>query len=187
MKYCSECGNKVSYYTPEGDNRPRHNCHSCQITHYSNPNIVAGCLPIYQKNKILLCKRAIEPRKGYWTLPAGYMENHESVQTAALRETHEEANAEVNIISLYTLTSIVHASQVQMLFLAELPTPEFSCGIESLDVQLFSFDEIPWDQLAFQTIKNALTFYIEDYKTGKFPLHTVVLEAPPKQLIEPQD
>ncbi|WP_028468004.1 NUDIX hydrolase [Neptunomonas japonica] len=187
MKYCSECGNKVSYYTPEGDNRPRHNCHFCQTTHYSNPNIVAGCLPVYQKNKILLCKRAIEPRRGYWTLPAGYMENNESVETAALRETCEEANAEVNIISLYTLTSIVHASQVQMLFLAELPTLEFSSGIESLDVQLFSFDEIPWDQLAFQTIKNALTFYIEDYKAGKFPLHNVVLEAPLKQLIKLQD
>lgn len=187
MKYCSECGNKVFYYTPEGDNRSRHNCHFCKITHYSNPNIVAGCLPVYKGNQILLCKRAIEPRRGYWTLPAGYMENKESVEAAALRETLEEANADVKIISLYTLTSIVHASQVQMLFLAELTTPEFSSGIESLDVQLFNFDEIPWDKLAFQTIKNALTFYIEDYKAGKFPLHNVVLETPLKQLIKPQD
>jgi len=183
MNFCSECGQPVSVEVPAGDNRPRHVCHACETIHYSNPNIIAGCLPVYQEEYILLCKRAIEPRIGYWTLPAGFMENNESVEQAALRETFEEACASVTIRKLYTLTSIVHVNQVQMLYLAELTFPEYAASEESLEVELFHINEIPWDQLAFQTIHNALRFYIEDKKNSKFPLHTVLLDTAPGEYI----
>jgi ADP-ribose pyrophosphatase YjhB (NUDIX family) len=176
MKYCSHCGHEVALSIPQGDNRPRHTCNGCETIHYQNPKIVAGCLPIYQGNQVLLCKRAIEPRYGYWTLPAGYMENQESVEAAACRETLEEANAQVKLQGLYTLTSIVHANQVQMLFLADLPAPEYSASEESLEVKLFYFDEIPWEELAFETIRNALRLYIEDSKTGHFPMRSIVID-----------
>jgi len=183
MKFCSECGHPVSIEVPAGDNRPRHVCHSCETIHYSNPKIIAGCLPVYRDEYILLCKRAIEPRYGYWTLPAGFMENRESTEQAALRETFEEANATVSIKQLYTLTSIVHVSQVQMLYLAELESPDYAISEESLAVELFHINEIPWEELAFQTIHNALQFYIEDRKSGKFPLHTVLLDTAPGEYV----
>ncbi len=178
MKYCSQCGNEVTLKMPVGDNRLRHTCDQCDAIHYQNPKIVAGCIPIFEGNQVLLCKRAIEPRYGYWTLPAGYMENQESVEAAALRETREEANAEVVLKGLYTITSIVHANQVQMLFLADLPKAEFSISDESLEVELFKFEDIPWDELAFQTIKNALRLYIEDCKEGHFQMRSIVLDKP---------
>lgn len=176
MNFCSHCGNNVRIAVPEGDNRPRHICDSCGTIHYQNPRIIAGCLPVYE-DKVLLCKRAIEPRLGYWTLPAGFMENGESTEQAALRETYEEAFAEVEIQSLYTVTSILHVNQVQMFYLAHMPKPKFSASSESLEVALFSEDEIPWDDLAFQTIRNALEFYFEDRRLGEFPLRHVELSA----------
>lgn len=176
MKYCSHCAGQIKTEIPEGDNLPRHICTQCDLIFYSNPKIVSGCLPIYE-DKVLLCKRAIEPCYGLWTLPAGYMENGESTQEGALRETREEANAEVKLISLYTLTSITHVNQVQFIYLANLPVPEFSSSSESLEVRLFSEAEIPWDQLAFQTIRNALKFYFEDRKSDHFPLREITLSA----------
>ncbi|KDE40317.1 MutT/nudix family protein [Nitrincola lacisaponensis] len=134
---------------------------------------------MYQ-DQVLLCKRAIEPRYGLWTLPAGFMENGESTEQAALRETLEEANAVVKIRSLYTLTSILHVDQVQMIYLADLPTPEFSISEESLEVRLFTEADIPWDQLAFPTIRNALQFYFSDRKTGHFPLRHLALSQGPQ-------
>lgn len=169
MKFCSQCGANVSHKIPAGDNRHRYVCDHCHTVHYENPRIIAGCLPIY-KNQVLLCKRAIEPRYGLWTLPAGFMENGESTEQAALRETYEEANAKVHIEKLYTLTSILHVDQVQIIYLATLPEPKFSVSEESLEVKLFSEDEIPWDELAFPTITNALRFYFEDRKEGIFPM-----------------
>jgi len=142
-------------------------CPSCGTIHYQNPKIIAGCLPVYE-DKVLLCKRAIEPRLGFWTLPAGFMENGESTEEGALRETWEEANCHVSIQKLYTLTSIVHVNQVQFIYLATLNEPTFSATEESLEVRLFSEDEIPWDQLAFQTIANALRFYFADRKNNQF-------------------
>ncbi|WP_286236719.1 NUDIX hydrolase [Neptuniibacter halophilus] len=176
MKYCSNCAGPLSVAVPDDDNLPRHICDGCGTIHYLNPKIVTGCLPVYE-DKVLLCKRAIEPRLGYWTLPAGYMENAESTTEGALRETREEANAEVTISHLYTLTSIVHVNQVQMLYLAELDKPEFSASSESLEVRLFREDEIPWDELAFTTIRNALQFYFEDRQKGTFPLREVILRG----------
>lgn len=174
MKYCSKCGAVVEQKIPPGDNRHRYVCNACHTIHYENPRIIAGCLPVYH-NQVLLCRRAIEPRYGLWTLPAGFMENGESTEQAALRETLEEANATVMIRSLYTVTSILHVDQVQMIYLAELPTPSFSSSEESLEVRLFNEEDIPWDKLAFPTIKNALKFYFHDRKTGQFPLRHIAL------------
>lgn len=174
MKYCPNCSAELRIEIPQGDNLPRHICYECNSIHYQNPKIVAGCLPFYG-DKVLLCKRAIEPRLGYWTLPAGYMENAESTAEAALRETREEADANVRLLNLYTLTSIIHVNQVQLLYLAEMQDEQFGPTEESTEVRLFSEDEIPWDELAFQTIHNALKFYFEDRKQGLFPMRQMEL------------
>ncbi|MDO6513757.1 NUDIX hydrolase [Neptuniibacter sp. 2_MG-2023] len=176
MKFCSNCANPLRLGIPDEDNLPRHICDNCETIYYQNPKVITGCLPVYQ-DKVLLCKRAIEPRKGYWTLPAGFMENNESTMEGALRETYEEANAHVEISHLYTLTSIVHVNQVQLIYLAHLDKPEYAPSNESLEVELFSEKEIPWDDLAFSTIKNALNFYFEDRRTGTYPLHEMILKG----------
>lgn len=170
MNFCSDCGQPVRVGIPDDDNRPRHICDHCNTIHYQNPKIVAGTIPVYG-DKILLCKRAIEPRYGYWTLPAGFMENHETTADAALRETWEEAQAKVNIQQLYMLIDTTVISQVYMIFLAELPEPVFSSGPESLEVELFSEEEIPWSELAFPTIEKSLRHFFDDRKKGHFPLH----------------
>lgn len=175
MKYCSQCGETVNHIIPEGDNRHRFVCISCEFIHYQNPRIIAGCLPIFE-NKVLLCKRAIEPRAGYWTLPAGFLENGETTAAGASRETMEEANAEVAIEDLYTVFSLPHISQVYMFFKASMPTGAFSAGIESLDVKLFEEHEIPWDQLAFPVITQTLEHYFSDRNTGDFPTRYMEIE-----------
>ena len=169
MKYCSQCGEKVSLQIPENDNRERYVCQHCDTIHYQNPKIITGCLPIYQ-DKVLLCKRAIEPRVGYWTLPAGFMENNETLEQAAMRETHEEATATVTIDSLYTIFNLPHIHQVYIFFKSSLAKPDFSPGIESLDVQLFNENEIPWDNLAFPVVRVILEFYFEDRKSDFYPI-----------------
>ncbi len=152
---------------PEGDNRVRDICDSCGKIHYQNPLIVAGSLPVF-KDKVLLCKRAIEPRKGYWTLPGGFMELGETLEQAALRETWEEAGANIKIESLYTIFNIAHVGQLSVFFLAEMPEPKFFAGEESSDVRLFSEEEIPWDELAFNTIKRTLRHFYKDRQSGNF-------------------
>lgn len=170
MNFCSECGEKVRIGIPDDDNRPRHICDACDTIHYHNPKIVAGTIPVYG-DKVLLCKRAIEPRLGYWTLPAGFMENEETTVEAAARETWEEAQAEVNVSHLYVLIDTTVISQVYMMFLADMPKPEYAAGPESLEVELFAEDEIPWGDLAFPTIEKTLRLYFEDRKKGHFPMH----------------
>lgn len=170
MNFCSECGHPVRVGIPDDDNRPRHICDNCHTIHYQNPKIVAGTVPVYQ-DKVLLCKRAIEPRVGYWTLPAGFMENEETTADAAARETWEEAQAQVDIRHLYMLIDTTAISQVYMMFLADMPEPVFGAGPESLEVELFSEDEIPWDELAFPTIEKTLRQYFSDRREGHFPLH----------------
>ncbi|GED42370.1 NUDIX domain-containing protein [Cobetia marina] len=173
MNYCSHCGETVRLAVPQGDDRLRYLCDSCGTIHYQNPRIIAGTLPI-RDGKVLLCRRAIEPRLGYWTLPAGFMENAETTSEAAARETREEAGAEVNLQGLYTLIDLPHINQVYMLFRAEL-TSDFSAGIESLEVALFAEEEIPWQSLAFPTMEVTLRRYFEDRRArqgeGEFPLH----------------
>ncbi|MCB1616700.1 MAG: NUDIX hydrolase [Pseudomonadales bacterium] len=168
MKYCGQCGETIVIEIPAGDNRERHVCSVCTTVHYENPRIIAGCLPVFER-KVLLCKRAIEPRSGYWTLPAGFMENGETTSEGAIRECEEEACFRPEIEKLYCLYNIPDINQVYFFYLAHLKTPEFAAGEESLEVRLFSEEEIPWEELAFHTIRLTLQHYFEDRKTGSFP------------------
>ena len=160
IKYCSNCGAKVSYRIPPGDNRERAVCDSCGMVHYRNPLTVVGCVA-EKDGKVLLCKRSIEPRYGYWTVPAGFMELGETMAQGAARETLEEALAEVEIGHLFAAVDVVDAGQVHVFFTGRL-TGDFGIGEESLDAALYSEDEIPWDELAFQSGRFALQKYFED-------------------------
>ena len=151
MKYCSNCGTLVELRVPEGDTLPRYICSECGVIHYQNPKIVVGCIPEWE-DRILLCRRAIEPRHGLWTVPSGFMENAETLVQGAARETLEEANARVNMGPLYAIYNLPHINQVHVLFRAQLLDLDFKPGIESLDVQLFGESEFPWDTLAFRVI-----------------------------------
>ena len=171
MNFCSACGEKVTITIPEGDNRPRHICDSCHVIHYQNPKMVVGCL-VEHDNKILLCKRAIEPCYGLWTLPAGFMENNETTMQAAQRETIEEACADVEVVELFTMFSLPHIDQVYMLYRANFKEAGFSAGPESLEVDLFDEADIPWDEMAFPVITESLKRYFADRKKGHFQIHT---------------
>ena len=160
MKYCSECGQSVSRKTPDGDTHERWVCDACDLIHYQNPLPVVGCIP-ERDGKILLCKRAIEPRYGYWTVPAGFMELGESSVQGARRETLEEACAEVEIGHLFAVVDVIDAGQIHLFYTARLVS-DFSPGEESLEVRMFSEDEIPWDDIAFQSGHYALKKYFED-------------------------
>ena len=179
MNFCIKCGASVSMIVPDGDTRERAVCDNCGYIHYVNPRIVTGCLPVH-KDQVLLCKRAIEPRYGFWTLPAGYLENGETVAAGAARETMEEANANVTGLDLYTVFSLPHISQIYMFFLSELNKPEFSSGEESLEVELFSEDKIPWDLLSFPVVTQTLEFFFEDRKTSDFPVRYIDLLFKPR-------
>ncbi len=168
MKYCSHCGGAVRIGVPEGDNRPRHICDTCSTVHYHNPKIVTGCIPVWE-DQVLLCRRAIEPRRGLWTVPAGFMENGETTYQGALRETLEEANARVRIEDLYMTVNLPHIDQVYMLFRARLLDLDFSPGEESLEVELFGKEQVPWNQLAFPTVALTLKQYFVDRDKGAFP------------------
>ena len=160
MNYCSECGQAVARQVPQDDNRERSVCTSCGVVHYVNPKIVVGCVP-ERDGRILLCKRAIEPRYGYWTVPAGFMELGESTAQGAARETLEEACAEVEIGHLFALVGVVDAGQVHMFYTASL-LGDFAVGEESLEVAMYSEAEIPWDDIAFHSGRYALLKYFED-------------------------
>lgn len=171
MKFCSECGQAVVQKKPEGDTHLRYVCTSCETIHYQNPNIVTGCIPEWQ-GKILLCKRAIEPRHGLWTLPAGFMENNETTAQAAIRETMEEARARVKITDLYTMFNLPHVNQVYIIFRAQMSSPDYGPGEESMEVELFDLDELPWDEMAFAVVTETLKLYCQDVSNGKFALYT---------------
>jgi ADP-ribose pyrophosphatase YjhB (NUDIX family) len=176
VKFCSNCGSSaLQFRVPAGDTLPRHVCAQCGTIHYQNPKIVVGCLPEWQ-GQILLCKRAIEPRLGLWTLPAGFLENGETLAAGALRETLEEADARVAIDSLYTVISLPHINQVYVMFRSTLADLEFGPGTESLEVALFREEDIPWDQLAFRTIGRTLRCYFLDRKLGSFPVHVSAID-----------
>lgn len=175
MNFCSHCGHPVVQKVPEGDSRERFVCENCLTIHYQNPKIVCGCVPVWQ-DKVLLCRRAIEPRRGLWTLPAGFMENGETTPEAAARETWEEAAARVAMGELYAVFNIRHINQVYMMFRAELQDGVYGVGEESLETRLFHEEEIPWDELAFPSITRTLRYYFEDRKTGVFPFRMRDLE-----------
>jgi ADP-ribose pyrophosphatase YjhB (NUDIX family) len=160
MKYCMTCGHRVSRRFPAGDNRERFICDHCSAIHYQNPKIVVGCVP-ERDGKILLCRRAIEPRRGFWTVPAGFMELGETIAEGAVRETREEALAEVEIGRLFASVDVVEAGQVHLFFAATLKG-SFGAGEETLETELFSTEEIPWTEIAFLSGKFALEKYLED-------------------------
>ncbi len=178
MKYCSNCGSPVRSLIPPGDTLPRYVCDACTTIHYQNPKIVVGCIPEWE-GKILMCRRAIEPRHGLWTLPAGFLENHETTIEGAMRETLEEAHARVEISMLYALYNVPHINQVYLLFRGQLLDLNFKPGAESLEVQLFDERQIPWEKLAFRTVRETLKAYFNDRRSGAFSFH--IGDIPPPQ------
>lgn len=175
MKFCSNCGSPVTLKVPPGDSLPRHVCGACNAVHYQNPRLVVGCIAEWE-NQILLCRRGIEPRNGMWTVPAGYMENGETAHQGAIRETLEEANARVEIGPLYAFYNIPHISQVYVLFRARLLDLDFHAGAETLEARLFTESEIPWDRLAFATVRNTLRHYFSDRREGEYRFHMGTIE-----------
>lgn len=173
MKYCSSCGATVARQVPDGDSRERFVCGACGTVHYQNPKVVVGCVP-ETGGRILLCKRAIEPRYGYWTVPAGFMEIGETIAQGAARETLEEACAEVTIGHLFASVDVVQAGQLHLFFTATLEGG-YAAGDESLEVGLFTKDEIPWDHIAFRSVRFALEKYFEDAgRNNGVHIHEVV-------------
>jgi ADP-ribose pyrophosphatase YjhB (NUDIX family) len=170
MKFCSECAQPVSLLIPPDDNRPRYVCNECGVIHYQNPKMVIGSIPVWQRDgdtQVLLCRRAIEPRLGYWTLPAGFMENNETTSDAASRETMEEAGARIEMHELFSLLNVPHVHQVHMFYRATLLDLNFAPGIESLEVKLFSEADIPWEEIAFPTVAHTLKFFFSDLEKIK--------------------
>jgi len=184
MKFCSNCGSAaLEHRIPDGDTLPRYVCSNCGTIHYQNPKVVVGCLPEWD-GQVLLCKRAIEPRLGLWTLPAGFLENGETILAGAERETVEEARAHVEVGALYTVISLPHINQLYVMFRARLLDLGFGPGPESLEVRLFDETDIPWSELAFRTITRTLRNFFLDRKLGEFPVHVSALQrrAPPPEL-----
>lgn len=175
MKFCSECGATVNLEIPDDDDRLRHICSACAMVHYVNPKVIVGCLPAVG-DKILLCKRAIEPRYGKWTLPAGFMENKESSAEGAARETWEEAAAKAINLDLYRIFDVPYISQVYLFYRCQIEDEVFGVGPESLETALFSEQEIPWDELAFPVVHEILTEYLSDRKTEHFPIRNTVID-----------
>lgn len=165
MEFCTDCGQNVVSEIPAGDNRVRDICKHCGKIHYENPRIVAGCVVTYQ-NSILLCKRAIEPRSGYWTVPAGFMENGETVPEAAARETREEALADVEIGVMSTVVDVIRARQVHIFFEGSIANPVFGPGDETLEARLFDPEDIPWSEIAFPSVRMALEHHLSIRKSG---------------------
>jgi ADP-ribose pyrophosphatase YjhB (NUDIX family) len=170
LNFCSNCGATVALRVPPGDSLPRHVCDNCGTIHYRNPLMVVGTIPEWS-DQILLCRRAIEPRSGLWTLPAGFMELGETTAETALRETLEEAKARVELGEVFSLLSVPHVNQVHLFYRARLPEPDFAPGEESLEVALFRESEIPWNEIAFRTITTTLRHFYADRRNGLFHLH----------------
>lgn len=181
MKFCSQCGKSVVTEIPEGDNRERSVCKHCNLVHYENPKIIAGCLLTWE-GKVLLCKRAIEPRYGYWTLPAGFMENHETTQDGAAREAYEEACAQTENLRLFAVYNLPRISQVYLMYKGQLQGGHCSVGEESLEVGLFSEAQIPWDELAFPVVTETLNRYFEAPDAVRQVLHADIVSRPGGEL-----
>lgn len=176
FKHCPGCGAPVEYLVPPDDNRERATCTACATIHYENPINVVGTLPVWGDGldgQVLLCKRAIEPRYGLWTLPAGFLELGETAAEGAVRETDEEAGAQIELQPLYCLMNVVQVGQIHLYYRARLLSPEFDPGIETLEARLFHEHEVPWDQLAFRTVRETLQRFFEDRRLGRdFALHS---------------
>lgn len=173
FKHCPNCGTAVVYEVPADDNRERAVCHACETIHYQNPINVVGTLPVWEEDgRVLLCRRAILPRYGLWTLPAGFLELGETSAEGAARETAEEAGAQIELGPLYTLLNVVKVGQIHLFYRARLLSTVFDPGPESLEARLFAEHEIPWDDIAFRTTRETLRQYFDDRRAGRaFPLH----------------
>jgi len=175
LLYCSVCSGALSWVKPQGDNISRSVCTHCGEVHYQNPKIIVGCLPVW-KDQVLLCRRSIEPRKGFWTLPAGFMENGETLAQGAGRETEEESCALVDVGPLFTVMSLPGHNQVHMYFYATMRSDYFGVTAESSEVRLFGEQDIPWSDLAFETIRQTLEHYFSDRQQGMLGFHVLDLE-----------
>lgn len=176
IKHCRACGTAVTYRVPDdGDTRARAVCPACGTIHYENPLNVVGTVPVWGDSGqyVLLCKRNIEPRWGKWTLPAGFMELDETTAEGAARETDEEAGAQIEMGPLFTLLNVARVGQVHLYYRARLLSDRFNPGHETIEARLFTEDEIPWDEIAFRTVKETLERYFADRRTGHFGMHTV--------------
>ena len=169
MNFCSKCGSRVKKAMPDGDDRERHICESCGKVHYRNPTMVVACIPEWG-DRILLARRAIEPRRGYWTIPGGFLELGETVSEGAARETLEEAGARVEIVQLYTVFNLTRYGQVYLIFRARLLDDRWRPGEESLELALFEEKDIPWPDMAFSVVSESLKMYFRDRAAGEFPI-----------------
>lgn len=176
MNYCSHCGAPVVLRIPEGDTLPRHVCPSCGTVHYQNPKVVVGCL-VEWNHRVLLCRRAIDPRRGYWTLPAGFLENRETTLQGAVRETLEEAQAQVTDAALFSLLNVSHINQIHIFYRARLVDGAFAAGHETLEADLFAERDIRWQDLAFPTVLFTLQRYYQDRRDGRFGVHIEDISA----------
>jgi ADP-ribose pyrophosphatase YjhB (NUDIX family) len=183
MKFCSNCGAPVALRIPPGDSLPRHVCDACNSIHYENPKMIVGCVADWD-GRVLLCRRGIEPRHGLWTVPAGFLENGETTEAGALRETLEEANARVEIETLFALYNIPHINQVYMLFRGRLLDLDFKPGAETLETRLYHEAEIPWSELAFASVRNTLIHYFNDRRRGQFGFHMGTIEPMARKVKE---
>ena len=181
QKFCNQCGAPLTLLIPPDDNRDRDVCENCGAVHYQNPRNVVGVLPIWD-DKILLCRRAIEPRYNKWTLPAGFMELGETTAQGAVRETDEEAGVQIELGPLYTVIDVPHAEQVHFFYLARVLSPNLDPGPETLEARFFAAHEIPWDELSFRTVITTLKHYLDDREKGSFPIHHYDIPLPDSRL-----
>jgi ADP-ribose pyrophosphatase YjhB (NUDIX family) len=178
MNYCSQCGGPVALTVPSDDDRPRYVCPACGTIHYQNPKLVVGCIPVWEAN-ILMCRRDIEPRKGCWTLPAGFLENGETTADGARRETFEETGSRVIDLAPYLMVDIVYIHQIYLMYRCRLQARDFHPTRESSEVKLVAEGEIPWDEIAFPVIEKTLRHYLKDRSLGRFSFRTDRIDAPP--------
>jgi ADP-ribose pyrophosphatase YjhB (NUDIX family) len=170
IKHCRACGGEVQYRVPADDNRDRAICTVCETIHYENPINVVGTVPVWGE-QVLLCKRNIEPRYGLWTLPAGFLELGETTAQGALRETDEEAGAQIELGPLFTMLNVVRAGQVHLFYLATMRNAGLAPGPETIEARLFHEHEVPWEQIAFRTVRETLKHFFDDRRRGRFELH----------------
>ena len=175
MEYCIKCAGKLVQIVPEGDNRKRHVCSRCHHIHYVNPKIIVGATCFYE-DKILLCKRAIEPRSGFWTIPAGFLENKETTEQGAQREAYEEATITIETKNILVIYDIPHISQIQIIYFAIMKQPSHSPGIESLETTMVSENEVPYKELAFPTVTSAIKLGFERLKNPNQPFRHEIIE-----------
>ena len=183
MKYCSQCGGKLIFTVPDDDDRQRHVCPSCGTIHYQNPKLVVGCIPVWEDH-ILMCRRDIEPRRGFWTLPAGFLENGETMADGARRETLEESGAAVADLRPYLMVDIPHISQIYLLFRARLQRPEYHPTRESSEVKLVAAADIPWEEIAFKVVEKTLHHFLRDRPSGRFDFRIDRIDVTPARQIQ---